>query len=143
VVLSFGRLFVDVISNNCWKFILKKSYLKAIIINLLRDLKITEIRIKFIRCDDDGENRSMKDNPNVKKFGVKFEFSGPRTSQRKFQNFYGRIFLMLNGASLKGELKSKMLVECAMTTTNLSNVIAKKSENKCPYELLFWIQAKD
>ena len=43
---------------------------------------------------------------------------------------------MLNGAGLKDELRSKIWAECAMTTTYLSNFIARKSENKCPQELL-------
>ena len=44
---------------------------------------------------------------------------------------------MLNGAGLKDELRTKIWAECAMTTTYLSNIIATKSESKCPYELLF------
>jgi hypothetical protein len=43
----------------------------------------------------------------IKSFGVKFEFSGPRTPQRngkferKFQTLYGRIRSILNGADLE------------------------------------------
>jgi hypothetical protein len=58
--------------------------------------------VKFIRCDDAGENMTMKNDPEIKSFGIKFEFLGPRTPQRngmverKFQTLYGRIWAMLN-----------------------------------------------
>jgi hypothetical protein len=43
-----------------------------------------------------------ENHPEIKSFGIKFEFSGPRTSQRnrkveKPQTLYGRIRSMLNG----------------------------------------------
>jgi hypothetical protein len=106
-------------------------------------LQITELNVKFIRCDDTGENVSMKNDQDIKSFGVKFEFSGSRTPQRngkvenKFQNFYVRIRSMLNGAGLTGDLRSIIWAECAMTTTYLSNIISSKSSLKSPFELLF------
>jgi hypothetical protein len=50
--------------------------LKNKIINLLTALKIANLSLKFIRCDDAGENRSMKEDLKAKNFGVRFEFSG-------------------------------------------------------------------
>jgi hypothetical protein len=48
----------------------------------LTDLQIPGLKVKFIRCDDAGENASMKSDQDIKSFRVKFEFSGPRTPQR-------------------------------------------------------------
>jgi hypothetical protein len=51
----------------------------------------------MLNSSDAGDNVSMKSDQDIKSFGVKFEFSGPRTPQRngkverKFQTFYGRI----------------------------------------------------
>jgi hypothetical protein len=79
--------------------------------------------VRFIRCDDAGENMTMKNDPEIKSFGVKFEFSGPRTPQRngkverKFQTLYGKIRAMLNGAGLEGELRDKIWVQCVMNVT--------------------------
>ena len=42
---------------------------------------------------------------------------------------------MLNGAGLQDELRNKVWVECVMTTTYLSNIVATKSGDKCRYEL--------
>jgi hypothetical protein len=81
---------------------------------MLTDLKIAGIRVKLICCDEARENRSMEEDLNVKGFGVKFEFSGPRTPQRndkverKFQIFYRRTRSMLNISEvLKDELRKK------------------------------------
>jgi hypothetical protein len=82
------------------------------VITLLTDLKTAGLNVKYTRYDDAGENMIMKNNPEVKIFGVKFEFSGPRTPQRirkakrKLQTFYGRTRSMLNGAGLKCDLRN-------------------------------------
>jgi hypothetical protein len=52
---------------------------------------------------------TMKNDPLIKSFGIKFEFSGSRTLQKKgkfermFQTIYGRIRSMINGADLECE----------------------------------------
>jgi Reverse transcriptase (RNA-dependent DNA polymerase) len=141
---KFWALIVDDCTDYCWSVVLKnKSDLKVKVRTLLTDLKIAGLNVKFIRCDDAGENMSMKNDQDIKSFGVKFEFSGPRTPQRngkverKFQTFYGRIRSILNGAGLKGDLRNKIWAECVMTTTYLSNVIATRSNMKSPFELLY------
>jgi hypothetical protein len=79
---------------------------------------------------------SMNSDQDIKSFGVKFEFSGPRTSQRNgkiernFHTFYGRIRSMLNGTGLTGDLRNKIWAECTMTTTYLSNILSSKSSLK-------------
>jgi hypothetical protein len=95
---------------------------------LLTDLKIAGLDVKFIWCDDSGENKALFGECRSKGYNVKFEFSGPRTPQRngkverKFQTFFGRIRAMLNNAGVKDQLRSGVWAECAMTVTFLSNV---------------------
>jgi hypothetical protein len=121
-------------------FLKRKSDLKEKVKTLLTDLHIAGLNVRFIRCDDAGENMSMKSDQDLKSFGVKFEFSGPRTPQRngkvgrKFQTFFGRIQSMLNGAGLTGDLRNKIWAECAMTTTYLANILSSKSILKSPFE---------
>jgi hypothetical protein len=73
-----------------------KSDLKVKIKTSLTDLKIANRNVRFIRCDNAGENMIMKNDPEIKSFGTKFECSGPRALQRngkvemKFQTLYGR-----------------------------------------------------
>jgi hypothetical protein len=79
---------------------------------------------------------TMKNDPEIKSFSIKFEFSGPRTPQingkveRKFQTLYGRIRAVLNGAGLEGELRNKIWAKCVMNVTYLSNIMSKKSSFK-------------
>jgi hypothetical protein len=49
----------------------------------LIDEEISGSNIKFIRFNDSGKNMTIKKDRESKSFGIKFEFSGPRTSQRK------------------------------------------------------------
>jgi hypothetical protein len=128
---KFWALIIDDHTYYCWSFVMKnKLDIKEGIKTLLTYLKIANRIVKFIRCDDAGENMTMKNNPEIKSFGIKFEFLGPRTPQRngkverKFQNFYGRIRAMLNGADLEGELRDKIWAECVMNVTYLSNIIS-------------------
>jgi transposase InsO family protein len=74
-----------------------KLDLKVKIKTLLTGLKIENWNVRFIRCYDAGENMTMKNDPEIKSFGIKIEFSSPRNSQRngkierKFQSLHGRI----------------------------------------------------
>jgi hypothetical protein len=91
-----------------------KLDIMSMIKTLLTDSKISNRIVKFIRCDNVGENMAMKNDPKIKFFGINFEFPGPRTPERngkverKFQTLYGRIRAILKGASLKGELRDKI-----------------------------------
>jgi hypothetical protein len=92
---KFWALIFDDCTDYCWSFVLKnKSDLKVKIKSLLNDLKIANRNVTFIRCDNPGENITMKNDPEIKSFGIKFEFSGPRIPQwngkveRTFQTLY-------------------------------------------------------
>jgi hypothetical protein len=81
---------------------------------LLTDLKIANQNVRFIRYDDAGENMTMKNDPDIKLFGIKFKVLGSRTPERngkverKFQTLYGILRSMLNGATLEGEFRDKI-----------------------------------
>jgi hypothetical protein len=141
---KFWALIVDDYTDYCWSFVLKnKLDLKIKIKTLLTDLKTANQDVRLIRCDNASENITMKNDPEIKSFGIKFEFSGPRTTQRngkverKFQTLYERTLAMLNGANLEGELRDKIWAECVMNVNYLSNIISTKSKFKSPFELLY------
>jgi hypothetical protein len=134
---KFWALIVDDCTDYCWSFVLKnKSDLKGKIKILLTDLKIADQNVRFIRCDNAGKNMTMKNDPEIKSFGVKFEFSGLRSPQRnrkverKFQRLYGRTWSMLNGADLESELRDEIWAECVMNITYWVNIISTKSNLK-------------
>jgi hypothetical protein len=125
-----------------------KNDLKSKVMTLLTDLKIAGIVVKYIRSDNSGENKSLFDKCKAQGYGVKFEFSGPRTPQqngkaeRKVQTFFGRIRAMLNSAGLKDHLRSGVWAECAMTVTFLSNITSIKNKMICPSQLLLGCKTK-
>jgi hypothetical protein len=59
-----------------------KSDLKAKIKTMLTNLKISGWNVRFVTCDDAGKNVTMKNDPEIKSFSVKFEFSVPIPPQR-------------------------------------------------------------
>jgi hypothetical protein len=83
---------------------------------------------------------TMKNDPEIKSFGIKFEFSGlinPQRNgkvERKFQTLYVRIRAMLNGTGLEGELRGNIWAECVMNVTHSSNIFSTKLSFKGPFE---------
>jgi hypothetical protein len=72
---KFWALIVDDHTDYCWSFVLKnKLDLKIKIKNLLTDLNIANWNVKFIRCNHAGEIMTIKHDPEIKSFGIKFEF---------------------------------------------------------------------
>jgi transposase InsO family protein len=127
-------LLVLIVDDYCWSIFLRaKSDLKAKVTTLLTDLMIAGVNLKFIGCDDSGQNKALFEECPYKGYGIKFKFSGPRTPQhngkveRKFQTFFGRIRTMLNSAGLKYHLISGVWAECALTVTFLSNITSIKN----------------
>jgi hypothetical protein len=110
---------------------------------LLIDLNIAGIQVKYIRCDDSGENKAFYNYCRLDGKLIEFEFSRPRTPkrngkvERKFQTLYGQIRAMLNDAGLEDEIRSGVLSEYANTVTFLSRITSLKDQAKCPYKSLF------
>jgi hypothetical protein len=68
---KFWALIVDDYTEYCWNYVLKnKSDLKVKIKTLLTDLKIANWNVRFIRCDDAGENMTMKNGPEIKSLAL-------------------------------------------------------------------------
>jgi hypothetical protein len=75
----------------------KKDELKDKEVDLIKELKNKNIQVKFLRLGDSGENYALEKECKHQNLAVKFEYSGPCTSQRngkverKLQTLYGRI----------------------------------------------------
>jgi hypothetical protein len=114
----------------------KMSELKGMMF-LLSDLSIAGINVKYICCNNSGEDKSFHNACRDEGYKIKFEFSGPQTPQqngmveRKFQTFQGRILAMLNNAGLKNGVRSGIWAECARTVTFLYNITEIKVQEKC------------
>jgi hypothetical protein len=140
----FWVVLVDDCTDYCWsKSLKKKSDFKGKVLTLLTDLNVAGIYVKKLRCDDSCENKALFEACQSQGYGLKFEFSCPRTPQqndnvkRKFQTFFGKIREMLNNLGLEDHLRSGVWSECAMTVTFLSNITSIKDKMICPYQLLY------
>ena len=143
---KFWLLCVDSYTDYCWSFFLKaKSMTKDYMIPLIKDLKTKHgIQVKYIRCDDAGENHKFEQEAKQEGLGLQFEYTGPGTPQRnakverKFATLYGRIRAMYHSAGLSDSHKVGLWCECASTATVLENLIATRGQNnKSSHELFY------
>jgi hypothetical protein len=69
---KFWALIADDYTNYYWSFVLKNWLdLKVKIKTLLKDLKIANRNVRFMRCNNAGKKMTMKDDPEIKLFGIK------------------------------------------------------------------------
>ncbi len=83
--------------------------------------------VKYIRCDNAGENVALEMACKQEGLGIKFEYTAPGTPQqngrveRKFATMYGKVRAMLNDAKLTAALRKKLWAKAANTSTILEN----------------------
>ena len=67
--------------------------------------------MKYIRCENTGENKSLEKDSKRDGLGIQFEWTTPGTPQqtggveRKFSNLYGRVRATFKEAGLTEEIK--------------------------------------
>jgi hypothetical protein len=77
---KFWALIVDKFTDHSWIIFLKsKNDSNSKMFTIFTDIKIAGIDIKFILCDDFGENKSFFESCQANGHNIKFESSGPRT----------------------------------------------------------------
>ena len=124
-------------------FLARKSNVKDHIIPLIHELRDKGKTVKYIRCDNAGENLKLQEACNRMKLGVQFEFTAPNTPQqngvteRKFATLYGRGRAILNKAGFTRRMRKGLWAEAARVATLLDSITVKPGETKCPYEKFF------
>src|SRR5210317_184296 len=151
---SFGGnqywiLVLDNFSGFCWTFFCKeKSDLPEIILKLLKDLAQSGKKVKFVRCDGAGENKSLKALCDSEERGITFEFTARNTPQhngrveRKFQTIFARTRAMLNAANFTPAWRKGVWPEAASTATNIDNALVHKEGEAPPHVKLFGREPK-
>ena len=134
---SFGKkkfwlLIVDEATDNCWSYFLKqKSQTAKTVAEFVQNLKSKEnVVVRYIRCDNAGENKKIEEKTNQLGLGIKFEYTAPNTPQqngvveRKFATLYGRVRTMFADCEMGPETKIRkgLWTECANTATKNENV---------------------
>ena len=141
----FWLLVVDEATDFKWSFFLKeKSKTSKTIRDLIRMLKTKHnIEVKFIRCDNAGENKGLEKDMATEFPKVVFEFTAPGTPQqngkveRAFATMYGKVRSMLNTAGFSGSFREGLWAECARTATHLENLLHKKDDLPSSYSQFF------
>jgi hypothetical protein len=103
---KYWLLIVDEATNMMWShFFRRKPEASRKIIEFVTELKLKNANmVKFIRCNNLGENQALKQEMKKKGFNLQFEFTAPGTPQengkveRAFATLWGRTRAMLNQA---------------------------------------------
>jgi hypothetical protein len=105
----------------------------------ITDLKAKFKTVKYIRCDDAGENKALEKACLTTGLGIQFEYTAPGTPQQngrvkqKFTTLYGRVRSMLNHAGLSQALRHGIWAEAAATATLISNAVITRDKPTAPY----------
>ena len=122
---KYWLAIVDDFTDMTWSMFLKqKSEQVNRIIDFIRDLKVKlNLSVKYIRCDNAGENKSLEKRCLREGFGVQFEYTAPDTPQyngrveRKFATLYSRVRVILNRSMVPSGLRQKLWAEAAQLAT--------------------------
>ena len=124
---KYWLLVMDDATGFIWSYFLKfKSQVKDKIVAMIKHLdQKYGYNVKYLRCDNVGENIKTEEECHNQGLGVTFEYTSPNTPQqngrveRKFTTLYGRVRSMMNAERLIGSLRTGLWAECARTATNL------------------------
>jgi hypothetical protein len=140
---KFWLLLVDDKSDRSWSFFLKKkSDLQDTVMTFLRDMAKKGTPVSFIRCDNAGENKSLKTAISKDSFvKTEFEFT-PRDSpqyngrvERAFADLWNRTRANLNEANFPPAMRNGLWAEAARFSELVRNqtVTHRMKDKGCPY----------
>jgi hypothetical protein len=130
---KFWILIVDDKTRKAWSFFVnRKSDIKKVTNNLVLLLKGATIDVKYLRCDNAGEN--VKGLGEVcRDHGITLELTAPHTPQtngvveRKFVTIRDRAQAMMLGAKLDDVFQGKLWAEAVFTATKLHNAVPNRA----------------
>ncbi len=148
-----GRKYWLLIVDHCTgykhsRFLHYKSDLPYECLQYFKKLRVQGFPVKYIRCDNAGENKSLEKLLIENSFNVTMEYTPPYNPQyngiveRAFATLYGRVRAMLNGAGLEPKLRVGLWAEAAHTATVLDNITVNEKKGKSPYEMFYKKKSK-
>ena len=101
--------------------------------------------VKFIRCDNAGENSLLEQNCLSEGLGIEFKYTPPDSPQyngrleRKIATLFSRLRASMNGAGLPKAFRHKLWAECGNFVTHLENVTVhmRHGEKFVPHKLMW------
>ena len=138
-------IVVDKFSDCSHSFFLKRKSDQIDMIPIwIKELKAKYgIDIKYVRLDNNGENRSLQKECERQNLGIIFQFTAPGTPQqnsvveRKIPTLMGRSRAMMIEAGFSQQDKRKFWCEGISTATKLDNIMVRKERTKPPYTLFY------
>jgi len=122
-------------------FLKAKSDLAQWMVKLVAFIKSHGHQVKFIRCDNAGENKTAVELLQEKVGGIIPEYTAPHTPQqngvveRRFPTLKMRALAMMKDANLTIEAKRKLWAEAAMMANILENITLNPKQTKTPFEI--------
>jgi hypothetical protein len=137
---KYWLLIIDEFSSMKWSLFLKrKSDAVKSMVEFVKKIKAGNSNmVKFLRCDNSGENQSIQKAFEREGIEVHMEFTSPNTPQenekveRAFATLWGRTRAMLNNDCIDEEHQTDLWTECASCAIMLSNILCKKGSS--PYK---------
>ena len=141
---KYWLVLLDDASDYCWSmFLKKKSELSERVIPWIKNTRTKHnFKVKFMRCDNAGENLILEENCEEHGLGIIFEYTSPHSPQyngkveRKFQTLYARNRSNLNGAQLPVNLRGLLWAECGLYSTYQENFLVRGDREKPSSNLL-------
>jgi len=152
---KYWVLIVDDATGMKWSFFLKlKDELPASVMPFLQGLrasdtkKVQYIFVRFIRCDNAGENLLLEKECKKQGLGIAFEYSSAGTPQqngvveRAFATLWGRVRAMMNHAHFPRTKRDALWCECAATATKLDNILCDTTTSLYPHKCFYGDEPK-
>ena len=146
---KYWLLVLDDCTDHIWSYFLTaKSHTRTEMILLLKELlaKYGKV-VKYIRCDNAGENKALEKECKVQGLGIQFEYTAPGTPQhngrveRKFATLYVRVRSMLNEANLEQTRRTGLWTEAARTAMLLDTILVSTTKPEASYSTFFGKEA--
>ena len=113
-----------------FEFLKSKSQVPEDGIELLKIIKSkTGHYPKYIRLDNSGENKKLRDIVKAKTSKIEFQFTARGTPQqngkieRHIATIWEMVRAMMSAAGIEGGLKSKLWTECFHTAVQMKNLV--------------------
>ena len=140
---KYWLLVVDEATSMKWSFFLKsKDAQVQLLTGFIKNLQEQGKPVKYIRCDNAGENLSLQQSLDNEGMNIKFEFTARETPQqngkveRAFATLYGRMRAMMTAVKWDDEMKHKFWMEAAATATKLDTIMNEKGKQS-PYQAFY------
>ena len=156
---NYWNLIIDHHTNFKWPIFLKqKSDLAKKAMPLIKWLHLNNKEVKFIRCDNAGENKTLEQECLNQGFNIQFEYTPPGSPQyngtveRAFPTIYGKMRACFNAAGIPKEKQKLIWTECANYIYDTENIIVKGGKTTSPHRLMnnnearftqFWKYGRD